>query len=168
MNDGLLDAFRHNAWATRKMLARCRDLTPAQLEATVIGVFGNTIATLWHIVTSEASYYSRLSGQAPAWDRKARTPPSLDELTARAEEMAARWEAFLSTPFDAERILVYDWEDGTRRDVPAGVVLAQAIHHGSDHRSQINTIFTAIGVEPLDYGLWDYAEDTNRAKLHEE
>src|SRR6476660_2548206 len=103
MNDGLLDAFRHNAWSNRKMLAHCRALTPAQMEAAVVGVYGSIIATFWHIVAAEASYYSRLSGQQPAWDRRAKEPPSLDELTARAEEMAARWDAFLSTPFDAER-----------------------------------------------------------------
>jgi uncharacterized damage-inducible protein DinB len=166
MNDGLIDAFRHNAWATRQMLDRCQSLTPEQLAATTIGVYGSIIDTLWHIVSSEASYCFRLSGHEPNWDRRADEPPSLDELTARAEEMAARWEAFLATPFDAERALVYQWEDGTEKDVPAGVVLAQAIHHGSDHRSQINTIFTVIGVPPVDYGLWEYAEETNRATPH--
>lgn len=167
MNDGLLDAFRHNAWSNRKIIACCRDLTPAQMDATVTGVYGSIIATLWHIVASEASYCSRLSGQQPDWDRRAEEPPSLDGLMARAEEMAARWEALLSTPFDAERTFVYDWEDGTQRDVPAGVVLAQALHHGSDHRSQINTILTAIGVEPLELGVWEFAEDTNRATPYE-
>lgn len=166
MNDGLIDAFRHNAWATRQLIARCRALTPAQLETTVTGVYGNPVATLWHIVAAESRYYFRLTDQLPNWDTTAAEPPSLDELAARADEMAARWEAFLATPFDAERLLVYQWIDGGRRDVPAGVVLAQAIHHGSDHRSQINTILTAIGVAPLDVGLWDYAEDTGRATPH--
>src|SRR4051794_37492862 len=115
MNDGLIDAFRHNAWSNRKMLACCRELTSAQMDATVTGVYGSIIATLWHIVAAEAGYYSRLSGQRPTWDRTVKEPPDLDELTARAEEMGARWETFLSTPFDAERTLVYDWEDGTQR-----------------------------------------------------
>jgi uncharacterized damage-inducible protein DinB len=163
MNEGLLDAFRHNAWATRQLLALCRTLTPAQREATVIGVYGNPVATLWHIVASEANYCFRLSDQQPDWDSSAQEPPSLDELTTRAEEMAARWETFLTAPFDAERALIYRWKDGTRRDVPAGIVLAQALHHGNEHRGQINTILTAIGVEPLALGLWDFAEDTNRA-----
>jgi uncharacterized damage-inducible protein DinB len=163
MNDGLCDAFRHNAWATRRLLVRCRTLTPDQRDATVIGVYGNPIATLWHIVGSEAGYYFRLSDQQPDWDRTAKEPPSLDEMMARAEEMAARWEVFLAEPFDAERVLVYQWKDGTRKDVPAGVVLAQALHHGNEHRGQINTVLTTIGVEPLALGLWDFAEDTNRA-----
>lgn len=167
MNDGLLDAFRHNAWATRQLLARCRALTPDQLETTVAGVYGDPVATLWHIVSAEAGYYSRLTNQRLDWVGAATATPSLDEISMRAEEMAARWEAFLAAPFDAERPLIYQWIDGTRRDVPAGVVLAQAIHHGSDHRSQINTILTVIGAGPLDLGLWDYAEDTNRAAPHE-
>lgn len=163
MNDGLLDAFRHNAWATRRLLALCRTLTPTQLGATVTGVYGDPVATLWHIVASEAGYYFRLSDQRPGWDWRVEDPPSLDELTTRAEEMAARWEAFLAEPFDAERVLVYQWRDGTRKDVPAGVVLAQALHHGNEHRGQICTVLTAVGVEPPELGVWDFAEDTNRA-----
>ncbi len=163
MNDGLLVAFRHNAWATRQLLVRCHELTPAQREATVTGVYGNPVATLWHIVAAEANYCFRLSDRRPDWDWQAEEPPSLDELTTRAEEMAVRWEAFLAAPFDAERLLVYQWKDWMRKDVPAGVVLAQALHHGNEHRGQINTVLTAIGVEPLALGLWDFAEATNRA-----
>jgi len=44
-----------------------------------------------------------------------------------------------------------------------GGVLAQALHHGNEHRGQINTLLTAIGVEPLALGVWDFAEETNRA-----
>ncbi len=163
MNDGLLDAFHHNAWATRQLLVRCRELTPAQQQATVAGVYGNPVATLWHIVAAEAGYYFRLADRRPDWDWQADEPPSLDELMTRAEEMTARWEAFLTVPFDAERVLVYRWEDGTLMDVPAGVILAQALHHGNEHRGQINTVLTTIGVEPLALGLWDFAEDTHRA-----
>jgi uncharacterized damage-inducible protein DinB len=166
MNDGLLDAFRHNAWATRQLLMHCRQLTPDELEATTPGVYGSPVATLWHIIAAEANYCFRLSNQQPDWERTTPEPPSLDELTTRAEEMAARWEAFLAVPFDAERVLVYQWKDGTRKDVPAGVVLAQALHHGNEHRGQICTVLTVIGVEPPALGLWDFAEDTQRATPH--
>jgi uncharacterized damage-inducible protein DinB len=163
MNDGLLDAFRHNAWATRRLLIFCGTLTSTQLGATVTGVYGDPVATLWHIVAAEANYCFRLSDQRPNWDWKGEEPPSLDELTTRAEEMAARWEAFLSTPFDAERSLAYTWPDGTPYAVPAGVVLAQAIQHGNEHRGQISTVLTAIGLVPPDLDVWTFATNTNRA-----
>lgn len=168
MNDGLIDAFRHNTWATRQVLAVSRGLTESQLHATATGTYGSIIATLKHIVSSEAGYCARLTGEEPSWDRRAEETPSLDELSRRVDELDARWERFLSQPFDAERTFVIPWHDGVDRDVPAGVVLAQALHHGSEHRSQVCTILTSIGVPTPDLGLWDYAEATNRAPRREE
>jgi uncharacterized damage-inducible protein DinB len=165
MNDGLLDAFRHNAWATRQLLDVCRDLTPEQLRATTTGVYGSPIDTFWHIVGAEAGYCYRLSGQRPDWDWRSDDPPgSLDVIAARAEEMAGRWEAFLAEPFDAERLLRYTWEDETPMDVPAGIVLAQALHHGNEHRTQIGTVLTGLGIEPPEHGVWEFGAETGRIR----
>lgn len=164
MNDGLLDAFRHNAWATRELLLVCHELTETQLHATAPGTYGSAIATFWHIVSSEAGYCARLTGEEPGWDRRADEAPSLDDLAARNDDLAARWERFLAHPFDAERTFVIPWHDRADRDVPAGVVLAQALHHGNEHRAQICTVLPSIGVTTPALGLWDYAEATNRAR----
>jgi uncharacterized damage-inducible protein DinB len=34
--------------------------------------------------------------------------------------------------------------------------LAQALHHGTDHRSQICTALTTLGVEPPFIDVWDF------------
>jgi uncharacterized damage-inducible protein DinB len=164
MNDGLIDAFRHNAWATRQVIAACQGLSDEQLQSTAIGVFGSIIDTLRHIVRSETSYQARLMGEEPSWDRRADDSPGLGTLAARNDELAARWERFLENPFDAERTFVIPWEDGQDYDVPAGVVLVQALHHGNEHRSQICTILTMIGATPPELGVWEFAEDTGRAR----
>ena len=49
-------------------------------------------------------------------------------------------------------------DDGYERDATVGIRLAQALHHGTDHRSQICTALTSLDVEPpgidaSDYGL---------------
>lgn len=165
MNDGLIDGFRHNAWATDELLKVCQELSEAQLDETVEGTFGTIIETLRHIISSEAGYQARLMGEEPSWDRRADEAPGLDELAARNEELLARWERFLSQPFDAERTLLFHWDDETDRDVPAGVVLMQALHHGNEHRSQVATILTQLGFTPPEWGLWDWAEKTDRAKV---
>ena len=167
MNDGLIDAFRHNAWATDEVLRVCRALTKSQLSRTTPGTYGSIIDTLRHIVGSEAGYYARLAGEEPSWDRRADEAPGIDALGTRAEELAARWERFLAEPFDAERTFAIDWQDGTMRDVPAGVVLAQALHHANEHRTQVCTTLTAIGMPAPELGVWEFAEATNRAKLRE-
>lgn len=164
MNGGLIDAFRHNSWATHELIRVCQGLTEEQLGATIIGMYGSIIDTLRHIVSSDASYLVRLSGVEPTWDRRVAEPPDLDTLAQRTEELAARWERFLAEPFDAERTLVIRWPDGTDYNVPAGVVLAQALHHGSEHRGQICAILTSIGVTPPELGVWEFAEATRRAQ----
>ncbi len=167
MNDGLIDGFRYNTWATREIIAACRDLTEEQMDATATGSYGSIIETLRHYISSEASYQARLTGEEPSWDRRAEDEPDLNLLAERVDELDERWERFLSTPFDAERTFVITWHDGIDRDVPAGVVLMQALQHAIEHRGQICSALTEIGVATPDYGsnmgLWDYAEVTNRA-----
>lgn len=163
MNDGLVDAFRHSTWATRQLLALSQDLDEAQLQVTVPGTYGSILDTFWHMVASEAGYYARLTGEEPRWDRRAEQPPSLATLARYVDDLEACWDRFLAQPFDGERTLVVPWEDGFDRNVPAGVVLAQALHHGNEHRAHICTVLTILGMTIPDLGVWDYAEATDRA-----
>ena len=167
MNDGLIDSFQHNAWATRAVHRVCQGLSEAQLETMAPGTYGSVIATLRHLVSSEASYCRRLTGDEPAWYGLAQESPSLDDLAEYIDDLAARWERFLTVPFDAERSFVIPWHDGTERNVPAGIYLAQVLHHGCEHRTQIFTTLSSLGVETPDLGLWDYSEITNRSTLRE-
>ena len=165
MNDGLVDAFNHSAWATNLVLDTCRGLSDEQLSSAVTGTYGSIIATLRHIVSSEASYYRRLSGKDVSWHNDEIESADIATLTTHAEDMAGRWRRFLATPFDAERTFIVPWDDGVERDVPAGVVLAQALHHAGEHRTQVCTTLTEIGVPPLELGVWEFAEATNRAPV---
>ncbi len=163
MNDGLIDAFGHNAWANDLVLNTCQALSDEQLDATVTGTFGSIIETLRHIVSSEASYYRRLSGDTPEWYSEELESANVETLATHAADLARRWARYLATPFDAERTFAIPWDDDIDRDVPAGVVLVQALHHAGEHRTQVCTTLTAVGVPPLELGVWEYAADTNRA-----
>lgn len=158
MNGALLETFRHNSWATRQLLAFCRDLSEEQLAASATGTYGSIRATFNHIVLSEGRYLRRLAGDAPAWVDHA-DEAELDELAAWTEEAGQRWARFLSEPVDAERVVVVD--DGAL-EVRAGVIVAQALHHGNAHREQICAVLTTLGVEPPDIQPWAYAWATGR------
>ena len=164
MNDGLIDAFGHDAWSTRELVAVCRRMTPAHLDATAAGTYGSVIATLRHIASSEAGYCARLTGDDLRRDRQAEDSRTLDELSAVFDDLATRWARFLADPFDAERTFVVKWPDETDYDVPAGVYVAQALHHGNEHRAQICTILSSIGLTAPGLGVWEYAEATNRVR----
>ena len=43
-----------------------------------------------------------------------------------------------------------------------GIRLAQAIHHGTDHRSQICTALTMLGIEPPFIDVWAFGAETGR------
>ena len=45
---------------------------------------------------------------------------------------------------------------------PKGIRLAQVLHHGTDHRSQICTALTQLGIEPPLIDVWDYGFHENR------
>lgn len=164
MNDGLIDCFRHNAWAMREVLRACRPLSDEQLQGVVPGTYGSIIDTLRHTIRSEAGYCRRLTGEEPEWLANPPDEPGIEELERRNAETAARWEQFLTTPFDAERIFIMSWHDGSDRAVPAGIVLTQVLHHGNEHRTQVCTTLTAIGVESPQLGVWEFSVDTDRAQ----
>ena len=48
--------------------------------------------------------------------------------------------------------------DGTHGHAPLGIRLSQVVHHGTDHRSQVCTALTILGIEPPAIDVWDYGE----------
>ena len=158
------DLIRHNDWANRQILAVFTRLDAANLEATVPGTFGTLIHTLRHIVGSECSYLFRLSGAAQlAWRELA--DADLDALRERMDALATVWEEYIRRDTSPE------WRGEARGDegeifaVPAGVLVAQALHHGNQHRAHICTILGALGYEAPDVSGWGYADAMGRMTL---
>ena len=54
-----------------------------------------------------------------------------------------------------------DW-DGTPRDVPKTVILTQVINHATEHREQVKTIMTQLGIEPPDLQSWAYFDELDK------
>ena len=156
----LADAFGHHAWATTRLLDTCLTLTPQQLETTVPGTYGSILATARHLVGADRSYLFVLSGGRVAEiDEESLDLPG---LRAAMETAAADWATVLAGDPDPEEIVTRRRDDGTASHAPRGIRLAQAIHHGTDHRSQICTALTALGIEPPAIDAWDYAQSEGR------
>jgi uncharacterized damage-inducible protein DinB len=158
----LLEAFRHNAWATRRLLSFCRDLTADQLDATATGTFGSIVATFNHVIYADANYLPRPKMTRPAWaSDEDNVVSDLAELERRVDETAGLWEKYLANPLDARQLLSLD--QGAY-EAESFVPIAQALHHGNVHREQICSILTALGIEPPDLQVWAYAEATGHAR----
>ena len=157
----LSDAFEHHVWATLRLIDACAALTAEQLDTTVPGTFGSIIDTMRHLVGADSSYLTVLSrADSPPIDE---TTLDLDGLRAVMEEHAAAWARVLAVGnLDPDEIVVRRRDDGSESRAPLGIRLAQVVHHGTDHRSQICTALTTLGIEPPEIDVWDYAWDGDR------
>ena len=153
MVDLLADFYRQNEWANITLLDVCRRLTEEQLDTTAPGTYGTIRETLRHIVNAEAGYaFGREDAEAervepddtwPGFDR-------LAELVHATAAVATR----RATEYTGDLITV-DLPDEPS-DVDPAVIFVQMAHHGTDHRSQISTILTTLGVEPPDLSSWSW------------
>jgi uncharacterized damage-inducible protein DinB len=154
------DPFAHHVWATVRLLDTCLALSPEQLEADVPGTYGSILATMRHLVGADSSYLFALTdGRIPAIDED---QMDLPELRTVMEGNGAAWSSLLTQDLDPDVIVVRQRDDGSESHAPMGVRLAQALHHGTDHRSQICTALTTLAVEPPAIDVWDFAEQDGR------
>jgi uncharacterized damage-inducible protein DinB len=157
----LHDAMAHHIWATERLIDACAVLTREQLRTPVLGTYGPIIATLAHMVASDGWYLTFFRD----WINAIGEDPdvTLAELRSAITTNGAAWMELLAGELDVDADLV---EHGGEWNfhAPASLRLAQVIHHGTDHRSQVCTALTSLGVEPPEIDLWAYGEATGRTK----
>ena len=161
MNRSLLgDPFGHHVWATLRLVDTCLSLSPEQLGKGVPGTYGSILATMRHLVGADSSYLFALTGgRVPVIDED---QMDLPELRTAMEANGAAWSSLLAQDLDPDFVVVRRRDDGSESHAPMGVRLAQALHHGTDHRSQICTALTTLAVEPPAIDVWDFAAQDGR------
>lgn len=153
----IVKIFEHNNWANQKIIEACYALTDEQLDAEPHSITKGTIRrTVVHLVSSQEGYLRTLT--VPVEERlHPRTVPfaELEEsarlsgegLLALAKGEQKPWEARLKT------------RDGHYTE--PWVVMLQVINHATEHREQIKSMLSALGVTPPDIDSWDYGFATN-------
>lgn len=162
MNEAILLAVRHNCWANERLVEFCRSLSAEQLAWTAPGTYGTIHETLHHLVGAEHGYLFALTGAPPhAGFRPGGPLPSLEELVRLERSVLERCERLLAEPFDVSRMTTRP----NRPSAAAGVVLAQLVHHGSDHRAHVGTILGAHGVQPPNLDVWEYGRSVGQVQV---
>jgi uncharacterized damage-inducible protein DinB len=158
----LSDAFAHHIWANERVIDECAALTPEQLSAPVPGTYGSILDTMGHAVRSDVWYLS--------FFRSDQTPPdkemSLAELRSLNAKNGAAWTEVLARDLDPDEEIA-EIDEGWEIHSPVGIRLAQVVHHGTDHRSQICTALTSLGIEPPEIDVWAYARFSGRERAVE-
>jgi uncharacterized damage-inducible protein DinB len=74
----------------------------------------------------------------------------------------AVWQRLIAGDLDATTDVVEYEDSGYETHAPLGIRLAQALYHGTDHRSQVCTALTTLGIEPPAIQAWDFAAVDSR------
>jgi uncharacterized damage-inducible protein DinB len=152
--DLLTVMFRHHLWSNLTILDACKDLTEEQLDASAVGAYGSIIETLRHIARAERSYFSRISTGEMFQAPEDEPPMSFEEMKAVLQKTG---EGLIegAHKVQADDTVEVLWA-GEPRQVPKTIIVTQVIEHGNEHREQIKTILTQLGIEPPDLQGWAY------------
>ena len=150
----LIELILYNNWANAKVLAACQELTVQQLAASAPGTYGSIRNTLGHIIRAEADYVGRMTGERPQPAFEWKDEPALADVAIFAAQVG---ETLLDT---VQRIpptyLVHEEEEGETLDYHARLLFIQVINHGIEHRTNITTIISGLGLTAPEVDGWGY------------
>jgi uncharacterized damage-inducible protein DinB len=152
----LVKLFEHNNWANSQIIQACSALSDAQLDAEPTSTTKGSIRrTLVHLVNSQHGYLSLLT--LPVEDRRA-ISPAFAELQQAASISGAGLLALARESNNDPRTQLQT-TDGYL--VEPWVVMVQIINHATEHREQISSMLSALGVTSPNLDGWAYGEVTD-------
>jgi uncharacterized damage-inducible protein DinB len=151
--------LEHNNWANLQIIQTCSALSDEQLDAEPqSATLGSIRSTLFHLVTSQQGYLRLLT--LPLEERLEPVPtPPFAELQNLASSSG---KALLALSRDESSIPMkgqLQTRDGFF--VEPWVILVQIINHATEHREQIKSVLSGLGVTPPDIDGWTYGEFKN-------
>ena len=154
----LTTLFAHNTWANLKLLDFCEGLSDEQLDATAIGCYGSIRETLLHIAGGEVDYVNLATDRLPAVPLPSDQFPEFEVLKA-----GVRWAGDellnLATAARADTIVRVTRPGEPIFEYPLAGLMVQVLNHSSEHRTQISTIITQLGIEPPAMSGWKYMRE---------
>lgn len=149
----LVRLFEHNNWANLRIIRACANLGDEQFDAEPRSATKGTIRkTLTHLVSSQRSYLSLLTQPVEAREDVRLEIAELQESARVSGEGLLELAKGDRIPLEA-RLRTTDGYF-----VEPWVVMLQVINHATEHREQICSMLTALGITPPDLDGWSYGE----------
>lgn len=145
----LRHALRYEGWATLALIDHCGKLSKDQLSLTSPGTYGLIEQTLAHLVGSQEFYIYALTGRRPTEPLQPMDDVDLDAVRRHASAARALLDQLAAEGVDPDSEAHSVWRGSRRR----GVIAAQLLSHGAEHRGQVNSILGARGIELADIAV---------------
>jgi uncharacterized damage-inducible protein DinB len=158
-SDPTLDRLlRHMAWANAWVADRLRLLSEEELALTAPGSAWTVAEIFDHIVGAAGGYAARLEGGPRPVERPVpKTPEEIGELAALCASHDARLRA--AAVQSGGRVSFV--RNGETIEMERSTILAQMIHHATEHRAQIAGILAVQGRDVIDLDaidLWAFTK----------
>jgi uncharacterized damage-inducible protein DinB len=156
--DPTLDRLlRHMAWANAQLVARLREQPVEALALTAPRNEWSAGRILAHLVNAAQGYSSRMEGvPRPADVETPTTAAELADLGAKLADVDARLRRQATEPDVLIRHQVRTDEQDYR-----STILAQSIHHATEHRAQVAGALATNGNDAIDLDaidVWEHAD----------
>lgn len=157
MSDATLKRlFRHMAWANNQIFTQLSELPEAALSYTAWNPEWSVGKIANHIVIAQGRFISRLQKRSPLPETEfSLTPAGMRELAVKSRENDQTIQSFLELPDEMLTFIRY----GETVSYLTSSVLAQVVHHATEHRAQIADILAVnnldvVNLDELD--LWSF------------
>ena len=149
--DIFVKIFEHNNWANMQIIKACSSLSDEQLDAEPQSVtHGSIRTTLIHLVTSQRGYLALLT--LPV-DARPSDPLGIADLQESARLSGEGLLALIRDESNFPKIRLQT-RDGFY--VEPWVVMVQIINHATEHREQIKSMLSALGMIHPEIDSWDF------------
>lgn len=152
----LVKLFEHNNWANLQILQACSALSDEQLDAPPQSATEGSIrSTLQHLVSAQYGYLRLLT--LPLEERRDRVTVAFADAETSLENSGER---LLELARDVSSLPVTHIQTRDNHLVESWVIMVQIINHATEHREQIKSMLTAMGITPPSIDGWDFGEAT--------
>jgi uncharacterized damage-inducible protein DinB len=146
MKDYLINAFKYNDFANRKLIEKVK-LLPDKEQC---------VKFISHLINSQLKWLARIKQDSNAPQMSWWEPVySLDELEDRWSRSVALWISLLESKTENEimEVIRFIGFDGGHWEAKLSDIAIQLNYHSIHHRAQMQTIIRQQGLEPdfLDY-----------------
>ena len=149
--------FEHNNWANLQIIQVCLALSDEQLDAEPQSAMKGSIRlTLQHLVAAQHSYLRTLT--LPLELRREAFTVEFNELQESAQKSG---DGLLALARGKQKPLTPQLQTRDGHLADPWVLMVQIINHATEHREQIKSMLSSLGVTPPDIDGWDYGIATN-------
>ncbi len=159
-DDILIKLVEHNQWANLQIIQACSTLSDEQLDAPPKSATRGSIRqTLAHITEAEEAYLAFLLGREERSQWQA--APTMMKLQEAARISGEGFVDLVGGDISKSMHRQLRLSDGWM--VQAWLIILQALNHATEHREQVKSMLSSLGVTPPEVDGWSYGTVANAA-----